>query len=249
VGARPTWKRLLAGESGVASLLEHRGPRSRWEGIPSTVAGLVPGEEAENGWRAGEWLGAGECGRMPRHTQFAVAAGDMALEDAGWESGMAENGERAGVSMGSGIGDLEQLFETSLAFERGVGSVPRNENYPLPPLFSHTHNTVEPWLRKKTGLQKDTTALRPADPPEHGSRPHLNAPLPPRTKPLPNNSLRNGRRLHRRRLHLHPHGPRGRHARRRHGVLRAPPRAGGLRAAALAFHRAERRSEGELSAL
>lgn len=133
VGVRPTWKRLLAGESGVASLLEHRGPRSRWEGIPSTVAGLVPREDAEHGWRAGEWLGAGERERMPRHTQFAIAAGDMALEDAGWERGMAEGGERAGVSMGSGIGDLEQLFETSLAFERGVCSfIPPCNEHPSP---------------------------------------------------------------------------------------------------------------------
>ena len=130
VGVRPTWKRLIAGESGVVSVLDHRGPRSQWKGIPSTVAGLVPqGGSGENEWRPEEWLGVGERDRMPRHTQFAIAAGDMALQDAGWDSKTVEEKARemAGVSMGSGIGDLEHLFDTSLAYERGVGS---NHLYP-----------------------------------------------------------------------------------------------------------------------
>lgn len=125
VGVRPTWRRLLAGESGVVSVLDHREPRSQWKGIPSTVAGLVPQDgDGEHEWRAEKWLGAGERDRMPRHTQFAIAAGDMALQDAGWDSKtIGEKArEMAGVSMGSGIGDLEHLFDTSLAYERGVGS-------------------------------------------------------------------------------------------------------------------------------
>ena len=119
VGARPTWRRLVAGESGIVSVLDQRGPRSQWKGIPSTVAGLVPEGEEEHEWRPSQWLTAGERERMPRHTQFAIAAGDMALKDAGWEA-RGDEGEMAGVSMGSGIGDLEHLFETSLAYERGV---------------------------------------------------------------------------------------------------------------------------------
>lgn len=127
VGVRPTWKRLLAGECGIVSVLEHREPRSQWKGLPSTVAGLVPLGEGgvaggHHGWRASAWLSAGEQERMPLHTQFAIAASDMALEDSGWRPSTAEEREMSGVSMGSGIGDLEQLFKTSLTFDKGVGS-------------------------------------------------------------------------------------------------------------------------------
>ncbi|SPO01131.1 related to beta-keto-acyl-ACP synthase [Cephalotrichum gorgonifer] len=130
VGVRPTWKRLLAGETGITSVLEHREPRSQWKGIPSTVAGLVPqardggekgwqGAGGENEWRASEWLSNGERDRMPRHTQFAIAASDMAFRDAGWKPLTAGEKDMTGVSMGSGIGDLEQLFGTSLAYDQG----------------------------------------------------------------------------------------------------------------------------------
>ena len=186
VGVRPTWRRLLAGESGVVSVLGQRGPRSQWQGIPSTVAGLVPeGGDAEHSWRAADWLGAGESQRMPRHTQFAIAAGDMALSDAGWEA-KEDEGDMAGVSMGSGIGDLEQLFDTSLAYERGVSSI------------SSFQSTIKlRYAKARAGLQEDTPSLRSQDPPQHGGWSHLDAALPPRTESLPHDCLCHGRRLHR----------------------------------------------------
>lgn len=120
VGARPTWKRILSGESGISSVLTDRGPASQWKGIPSTVAGLVPrdqGNGAEHAWTPSTWLSAAEQDKLPIHTQYALAASDMALKDAEWNPSTAEEREASGVSMGSGIGDLDHLYSTSLNYE------------------------------------------------------------------------------------------------------------------------------------
>ena len=121
VGIRRTWRRLLAGESGIVSLLDQQQPADRWKGLTSTVAGLIPeGKEGEGRWDAAQWLGAGEVRRMSRFAQYAVAAGEMALRDAGLEDAPGEVREATGVCLGSGIGNLEEMYETSLAHQAGV---------------------------------------------------------------------------------------------------------------------------------
>ncbi|KOS17920.1 putative 3-oxoacyl-synthase [Escovopsis weberi] len=126
VGVRQTWQRLIAGESGIVSVAG-REPRSRWAGLGSTVAGIVPTPETAAAgvapWRAADWLGESEQRRMSTFTQYAVAAADMALRDAGWGAGDAmlegpEAREGMGVCLGSGIGNLDDMYETSVAHER-----------------------------------------------------------------------------------------------------------------------------------
>lgn len=126
VGIRRTWTRLLAGESGIVSVLGLQ-PADRWRELTSTVAGLVPGgqgegkkEEDEGRWDAARWLGPGEVRRMSKFAQYAVAAGEMALRDAGLEDASDEDREATGVCLGSGIGNLEEMYETSLAHQAGV---------------------------------------------------------------------------------------------------------------------------------
>ncbi|KFA55845.1 hypothetical protein S40293_01981 [Stachybotrys chartarum IBT 40293] len=114
VGVRRTWTRLLAGDSGIVSVAD-REPAARWKELTSTVAGVVPCGEGEGRWRASDWLAAGDQRRMSRFTQYAVAATDMALRDAGWEPSRPEDLENTGVCLGSGIGNLDEIYETSLA--------------------------------------------------------------------------------------------------------------------------------------
>jgi len=120
VGSRPAWDRLLAGKSGIASILNLE-PRSRWEGIPSTVAGLVPGRRGgQHEWEPSTWLSSADQARLPRHTQFAIAAGDMAMQDSGWKPTTPFDRGMSGTSIGSGIGDLDQLNNTSLEYQQSV---------------------------------------------------------------------------------------------------------------------------------
>jgi len=120
VGVRPTWKRLLAGDSGIVSLAS-REPRKQWKDLTSTVAGVVPtdGPGADR-WRASDWLDASEQRRMSKFTQYAVAAAQMALGHAGWHPTSQADRENTGVCLGSGIGNLEDICATNLAFEQGV---------------------------------------------------------------------------------------------------------------------------------
>ncbi|KAL7820244.1 3-oxoacyl synthase [Trichoderma aethiopicum] len=120
LGIQRTWTRLIAGESGIVSVAD-REPRQRWRELTCTVAGVVPqgaGGRAHGLWRADDWLSAAEQRRMSLFTQYAIAASDMALEDAGWKATRLEDQEATGVCLGSGIGNLEEMYETSLSHSR-----------------------------------------------------------------------------------------------------------------------------------
>lgn len=119
VGIRRSWTRLLAGDSGLISIAKPEAPQ--WQELPSTVAGIVPeGSAVEGKWQASDWLAKGDERRMAKFTQYAIAATEMALEDAGWRPNKQEEKECTGVCLGSGIGNLDELYTTSVAFEKTV---------------------------------------------------------------------------------------------------------------------------------
>ncbi|KAF4121200.1 3-oxoacyl-[acyl-carrier-protein] synthase II [Geosmithia morbida] len=144
VGIRRSWTRLLAGDSGIVSVAD-RQPSDRWGELTSTVAGIVPAarrhdrggqvaeeeaeeEEEEGGesglWDPTRWLGPTELRRMSTFTQYAIAASEMALVDAGLEDASERERENTGVCLGSGIGNLDEMYETSLAHHaRGYKNV------------------------------------------------------------------------------------------------------------------------------
>lgn len=120
VGVRRTWNRLLAGDSGIVSTAKF-GPSPQWRELPSTVAGIVPeGSKGEGKWQVSDWLNKGDERRMAKFTQYAIAATEMALEDAGWRPTKQEDKEATGVCLGSGIGNLEELYTTSVAYDKTV---------------------------------------------------------------------------------------------------------------------------------
>lgn len=126
LGARRTWKRLVAGESGlvdVATRAESKAQQAPWGGLTSTVAGIVPtgkAGRAEGKWDPSDWLAPSEQRRMSKFAQYAMAASEMALADASWKPTSSAELEATGVCLGSGIGNLDDLYTTSLAFEKDV---------------------------------------------------------------------------------------------------------------------------------
>ncbi|KAH8165813.1 hypothetical protein CIB48_g2426 [Xylaria polymorpha] len=122
VGVRHTWNRLIAGHSGIVSVAGLE-PQKRWRELTSTVAGVVP-KNANNSdevglWRADDWLCASDQRRMSTFSQYAMAAAEMALTDAAWKPEKEADLQETGVCLGSGIGNLEELYKTSLAFDNG----------------------------------------------------------------------------------------------------------------------------------
>jgi 3-oxoacyl-[acyl-carrier-protein] synthase II len=67
-----------------------------------------------------DWLEKGEERRMAKFTQFAIAATEMAFQDAGWKPQTQDEREKTGVCLGSGIGNLDELYNTSIAYDQAV---------------------------------------------------------------------------------------------------------------------------------
>lgn len=107
IGKDTFWSNLINGVSGV-------GPITRFDAsdYPSRIAAEVRDFAPE------AFIDKREARRMDRYTQFAVAAAQMAIEDARLEIG-SEDPERIAVVAGSGIGGIETFvteFEKLLAF-------------------------------------------------------------------------------------------------------------------------------------
>jgi 3-oxoacyl-[acyl-carrier-protein] synthase II len=76
---KQSWSRLVAGESGIVSLLTHpstAAQRDEFAVLPSAVAGIVP----DDGWLS--LLSRDDVRKMGRFAQLAVAASEEALKDA-----------------------------------------------------------------------------------------------------------------------------------------------------------------------
>ncbi|ETS80614.1 hypothetical protein PFICI_08143 [Pestalotiopsis fici W106-1] len=125
VGVRRTWSRLLAGETGIVSVASSE-PQRLWRDLPSTVAGVVPKADADGDssssteglWRPGDWFTATEQRRTSTFTQYAMAAASEALKDAGWDPKRQDQLEATGVCLGSGIGNLDEIYSTSITYDQ-----------------------------------------------------------------------------------------------------------------------------------
>jgi 3-oxoacyl-[acyl-carrier-protein] synthase II len=115
-GVKPTWDRLIAGESGL------RGIQSfDVSDLPAKVAGQVPRGETSSGlFNADDWVPPKDQKKMDEFILFAMAAASQAVEDSGWKPEGDEDRERTGVLIGSGIGGLKTIYDTSqLLIEKG----------------------------------------------------------------------------------------------------------------------------------
>ncbi|KAF1917414.1 3-oxoacyl-synthase-like protein [Ampelomyces quisqualis] len=115
---RRTWKRLIDGHCGIVSI-KARSPD--FATLPSQIAALVPEGMREDGkWNAKEYgLARADERRMARFAQYAMVASEEALSDAGWSPKRESDLEATGVYMGSGIGSLDDVYDTTIAFEKG----------------------------------------------------------------------------------------------------------------------------------
>jgi 3-oxoacyl-[acyl-carrier-protein] synthase II len=115
-GAEPTWQRLLNGESGI------RGIQSfDVQDLPCKIAGMVPrGDAAGGGFNADSYVPPKDQRKMDSFIIFAMGAASQAIADSGWAPQDEEARERTGVMIGSGIGGLEAIYDTSITLhEKG----------------------------------------------------------------------------------------------------------------------------------
>ena len=93
------WKALLEGKNGIERI-------SRFD--PSELSAQIAGEVKD--FEPEKYIEKKEAKRIDRYSQFAMAATKMAFEDSGMDL-EAENRERIGTFIGSGIGGIETMHE------------------------------------------------------------------------------------------------------------------------------------------
>lgn len=94
------WENLVAGRSGIANITKFDASNHKVR-----FAGEVKNFDTE------KYLSAKEARRMDTFIHFGLAAGIQAFEDSGLQI-TAENAERVGVLVGSGIGGLPMIEDT-----------------------------------------------------------------------------------------------------------------------------------------
>src|SRR5258708_10094777 len=102
-GVKPTWARLIAGESGLRSIQSFD-----VSDLPAKVAGQVPRGETSSGlFNVDDWIAPKDQRKMDEFIIFAMTAATQAVEDSGWKPQTDAGRERTGGIIGSGHGGPE----------------------------------------------------------------------------------------------------------------------------------------------
>ena len=113
LGLEHNWSAITAGKSGLRKIRSFDA-----SDLPSQVAGEVPlTTEAENpagGLDINKYIEHKEQKKMDRFIHFGFVAAVDAVEDSGWKPTDYEEQCRTGVLIGSGIGGLQNIQDTTL---------------------------------------------------------------------------------------------------------------------------------------
>ncbi len=115
-GVDTNWRRLIAAESGIRSIQAFD-----TSDLATKIAGEVPqGDKANGHFNVDSYLAPKDQRKLDKFIVFGLAAAEQAVEDSGWKPQDEEGLTRTGVMIGSGIGGLQTIYETSLVLkERG----------------------------------------------------------------------------------------------------------------------------------
>ncbi|QIB32520.1 beta-ketoacyl-ACP synthase II [Ancylobacter pratisalsi] len=115
-GVDVTWQRLLEGRSGA-----RRVENFDVSDLPAKIACQIPrGDGTDGTFNPDQWMEPKEQRKVDEFILYAMAASTQALDDADWHPSSYEDQCATGVLIGSGIGGLQGIAETSLLLqERG----------------------------------------------------------------------------------------------------------------------------------
>ena len=110
VGNEVNWKRLISGKSGINKIRNFS-----TDDLPCKIAGQIPNKENDNegGINFEDWLDAKELRRIDRFIAYGLVASELAIKDSNWIAKTNEDKEKTGVLVGSGIGGLETIANTT----------------------------------------------------------------------------------------------------------------------------------------
>ncbi|MBV9064166.1 MAG: beta-ketoacyl-ACP synthase II [Methylobacteriaceae bacterium] len=112
-GVETNWRRLIAGENGFC-----RVETFDVSDLPCKIAGIIPrGDGSEGTFDADSWMEPKEQRKVDDFILYAISAATQALEDADWHPETDDDQTTTGVLIGSGIGGLNGIYETSLTLK------------------------------------------------------------------------------------------------------------------------------------
>src|ERR1700743_3668918 len=112
-GVDAPWSRLLNGESGARRI-----EKFEVADLPSRIACQIPrGDGTEGTYNPDQWMEPKEQRKVDEFITYAMCPAAQAIEDSGWKPASYEERTRTGVMIGSGIGGLEGIAETSIVLK------------------------------------------------------------------------------------------------------------------------------------
>jgi len=114
-GVEHNWNSILAGKSGI-------GPIEGFDvsDISCRIAGQVPTGDEDGALNMDDHIAPKDQRKLDKFIQFGLVAAQEAVAHSGWVAQTDEEKERTGVMIGSGIGGLQTIVETSnLMNEKG----------------------------------------------------------------------------------------------------------------------------------
>ncbi len=112
-GVEPTWKRLLAGQSGAKKV-----ETFDVSDLPCKIACTIPrGDGSNDTYNPDQWMEPKEQRKVDEFIIYGMCAATQALNDSGWKPTRYEDQIVTGTMIGSGIGGIQGIAETSLVLQ------------------------------------------------------------------------------------------------------------------------------------
>lgn len=109
-GVEASWSNLLAGANGARRVEEFE-----VSDIASQIGCFIPRGAKEDGkFNPDDWMEPKEQRKVDDFIIYALAAADQAMDDSGYQSKTEDQKQRTGVLIGSGIGGLSGIADTSI---------------------------------------------------------------------------------------------------------------------------------------
>ena len=112
-GVETNWRRLIAGEHGFRRI-----DMFEVDDLACQIAAIIPRGDGSNGtFNPDDWFDPKEQRKVDDFIIYGVCAATQALKDANWVADTPEKQETTGVLIGSGIGGLGGIYETSVTLK------------------------------------------------------------------------------------------------------------------------------------
>ncbi len=110
VGKEVNWNRLINGRSGIKKI-----DTFKTDDLPCKIAGQIPNKlsDIDGGLDINDWIDSKDLRRIDRFIAYGLIAAQMAVEDSNWVPSNLDDNEKTGVLVGSGIGGLETIANTT----------------------------------------------------------------------------------------------------------------------------------------